>query len=260
MLSAAFIVLPSLVVLRTDWSGKINVHGSPDKGPAVLAMMLIGFAAAELVYLSGLIDWFYVRPHLRGVKGAVCVTSMKEWWRGVTKVWLIHRMLATLGGVAAAVAVVTLAANAWVKPVDDLAAGAIAGVATVLAGYYLTRAAPLVAIASNPPVQVGDVIQIAEEYNVHEAGKLREYFVVDISLEGVKLLQVGELDRIERSGRNSEREHDRTIDVADISRLLRRRRPVGRPCGEECQKLSRLCGCQAEWQPPLDEDNSERVR
>jgi hypothetical protein len=212
---AALLLLPVPVLLVT-WipgTGCIDITTSSHQA-IVLGMLLIATVAIYLVFISTLIDWFYVRPHLRGGCGTICATSMEERWRGVTRTWLFHRALATYGGIAAAIALAALAANTWVKPIDETVAGAIGAAATIMAGYYLTRAAPLLAIAINPPVQVGDVIEIAEEFNVHKPEHLREYFVVDVALEGVKLLQVEQGDRVPRDGPDAKRTHDRTVDEA----------------------------------------------
>ena len=150
-------------------------------------MLVIAAVAAYLIFMSTLMHSFYVLPHLRGGRGTICATSLEERWRAVTRIWLLHRAAATFGVIAGATALIALSANSWIRPIDETVAGVvIAAIATIIAGYYLTRAAPLLAMAINPPVQVGDVIQIAEEFNVHKPGELREYFVVDVALEGVK--------------------------------------------------------------------------
>lgn len=250
--SLLLLVLPAFPVIFVHGAtGFIDVAGS-DRQDVVLAMLLIATVAGYLVYVSTLMDWFYVRPYLRGGCGTVCATSLEERWRGITRVWLLHRAAAMLGVIAGITALVALAANSWIRPIDEVVAGVIAGVATIIAGYYLTRAAPLLAIAVNPPVQVGDVIEIAEEFNVHRPEDLREYFVVDVALEGVKLLQVQKGDRVPRSGPDAKRTHDRTVDVMEISKLLRGRRAV-RPCPGKCQRFTEHCACTSAWLPPADD-------
>jgi hypothetical protein len=244
------VVVPSLLVAAVPRAtGYLDVR-SGGHDAVVLAMVLIAIVSAELVFMSGLLDWFYVRPHLRGGLGTVCATSLDARWRNVTRVWLLHRAAATLGAIASITALVTLTANSWIRPLDETVAGAIAAVATIIAGYYITRTAPLLAIAINPPVQVGDVIEIAEEFNVREPDRLREYFVVDVALEGVKLLLVSKEGRVRREGRDAHRTHDRTVDVTDIAKLLRGRRPI-QPCPGECQKLTEYCECDSPWVPPV---------
>lgn len=255
--SFGLLVLPGLLIfiLKLVHSFRAIPHDEASRSIA-LAMLLIAIAAAILVYASTLTDWFYVRPYLSGGCGSICMTSLEDQWRGVTRIWLLHRALAVLGAIAAITALTTLAANTWIRPLDEVLAGAIGGIAAIVAGYYLTRAASLLAIAINPPVQVGDVIQIAEEFNVHEPGEPREYFVVDVALEGVKLLQLQRGDRIARQGPDAKRTHDRSVDVLEISKLLRGRRAV-RPCEGKCQLLTKHCGCKTSWLPtPKGEESA----
>jgi hypothetical protein len=244
------LAIPLLLVALISGAGFIDITEGSHRA-VVLAMLVIATVMSYLVFISTLTDWFYVLPHLRGGCGTICATSLEGVWRGVTRVWLLHRALATLGAIAGVTALVALAANSWVRPLDEIVAGVIAGVATIIAGYYLTRAAPLLAIAINPPVQVGDTIEIAEEFTVHKPEDLREYFVVDVALEGVKLLQVQESDHVPRDGPDARRTHDRTVDVMEISKLLRGRRAV-RPCRERCQRFSEHCACGSAWLPAVD--------
>ncbi len=247
-------VAPMLVVAFGPGAGFIDITES-DHRAVVLAMLVIATVTSCLVFISTLTDWFYVLPHLRGGRGTICASSLEGRWRGLTRVWLLHRAVATLGAIAGVTALVALAANSWVRPLDEVVAGVIAGVATVIAGYYLTRAAPLLAIAINPPVQVGDVIEIAEEFTVHKPEDLREYFVVDVALEGVKLLQVQEEDHVPREGPDARRTHDRTVDVMEISKLLRGRRAV-KPCRDRCQRFTEHCACDSAWLPAADGEAS----
>jgi hypothetical protein len=243
------LVFPWFVLVVFGEAGFVNVTKSKNQD-VILAMLLIAAVVVSLILVSTMIDWSYVRPRLRGHRGSICATSMKGQWRSVTRFWLLHRTVVMLAGIAGATALVALAANAWVRPFDEVIAGAIAAAATVVTGYYLTRAAPSLAIAFNPPVQVGDVIEIAEEFQVHEPEKLREYFVVDIAREGMKLLQLEGRNRVRRVGPDALRTHDRTIDALEITKLLRGRRPIG-PCASKCQLLTEFCDCKAGWLPPV---------
>jgi hypothetical protein len=239
------LVLPWLVLVVFHDAGFVNVTKTKNQH-VILAMLLIAATAVSLVLVSSMIDWSYVRPRLRGHRGSICATSMGGQWRSVTRFWLLHRTVVMLAGIAAATALIALSANAWVRPFDEVIAGAIAAAATVVTGYYLTRAAPSLAIALNPPVQVGDVVEIAEEFQVHEPEKLREYFVVDIAKEGMKLLQLEGRNRVRRIGPDAGRTHDRTIDALEITKLLRGRRPIG-PCTSKCQLLTAYCACKSGW-------------
>lgn len=248
---AVGLVAMALPVLIVDWAtgGKGFIGSVEDRRGVLLAMLLIAAVVAFLLLLSTLVDWAYVRPRLRGNYGAICATSMGGRWRLVTQVWIVHRSLVTLAGIGGVTALVALSANAWVKPIDETVAGAIAAVATIIVGFYLTRVPPMLAFAFNPPLQVGDVVEIAEEFRVHQPGRLREYFVVDVAREGVKLLQLREDDRVPREGPDADRTHDRMVDVLEVAKLLRGRRPMT-PCSEKCQKLTKECSCPRMWVRP----------
>jgi hypothetical protein len=248
LLGGFFLVLPWLELVVFGEGGVIGGDKAGDNHDLILAMLLISAMVAGLVGISSMIDWSYVRPRLRGHRGAICATSMDPQWRSLTRVWLLHRTFVMLIAIAGATALVALAANAWVRPIDETVAGAIAAAATVVTGYYLTRAAPSLAIAANPPVQVGDVIEIAEEFQVNEPDQLREYFVVDIAREGMKLLQLQGRSRVRRAGPDAKRTHDRTIDALEITKLLRGRRPVV-PCTSKCQFYTEYCDCKSGWAP-----------
>jgi hypothetical protein len=251
--------VPWVVLVFTSSSkGFIDITGSGHQS-AVLAMLVIAAVALYFVFFSTLIDWSYVRPRLRGAFGAICGTSMRKLWRRTTQIWLFHRAVAMFGGIAAITGLVALGANNWVRPIDETVAGVIATVATIIAGYYLTRAASVLAIAINPPIQVGDVIEIAEEFRVHQPGKLREYFVVDVAMEGAKLLQLGENDSVTRSGPDAGRTHDRTVDVLEIAKLLRGRRPAT-PCAPACRHLTEHCACISSWAPPDQAKETKKKR
>lgn len=244
---------PLVVVgLATDGNGFIG-HG--DKDVAVLAMLLIAAVTVYLMFLSTLVDWSYIRPRLRGNYGSICATSMRGQWRLVTQVWIVHRSVVTLAVIGGVTALAAISANTWVEPIDETVAGAIAAVATIIVGFYLTRLAPMLAIAMNPPLQVGDVVEIAEEFRVHQPGRLREYFVVDVAREGVKLLRLEAGDQISREGPDADRTHDRMVDVLEVARLLRGRRPMS-PCPDTCQMLTEECECPRMWvRPPKPKKN-----
>jgi hypothetical protein len=210
------IVFASLRIGRISTSVHFHSHGG-----AAVALALISLTAATLVFLSSAVDWFYVRPYLEMDDAAVTSTT----WRTLTRVRVTHRLLAVLGVLGAATAVVALSANTWIRPIDDTVAAVIAALATIIAGYYTARAAPLLAIATNPVVQITDVVELAEEFNISPKALERRYVVIDIAWEGVKLYEVTE------SGWRSDlrkrpRPYDRMVDVADIARLLRRRKPL----------------------------------
>src|SRR5215207_10131961 len=246
--SVIAILAPQLALDVLGLVGFVDLGGDHH---AVLAMTLIAVVVAEIIYLSSVIDWFYVRSHLLGSGGMVCCTSTGDPWRLVTRVRLAHRLAAVLGFIAGVTALVALAANQWIRPLDETAAGAIGGVAAVGAGYYLARAAPLVALATNPSVLICDVVSLAEEFNVPDNQHWRRYLVLDIGWEGVKLRDVTSWQSGTSLGQHIPPEpaasanakpppHDRMLDVADTSKLLRGRQPL-RTCHGPCHRWTGGC-------------------
>ena len=68
-----------------------------------------------------------------------CESSLHERWRSLTGIWLMHRLLATLGFVLGLTLVVTISVKNWVQNIDQTTAAAVAAAASLLAGFYLTR-------------------------------------------------------------------------------------------------------------------------
>ena len=75
--SLATLVLPGLIVFAFTLFQPFRAvpHDEASRG-ITLAMLLIADAAAILVYVSTLTDWFYVRPFLSGGRGSICATSL----------------------------------------------------------------------------------------------------------------------------------------------------------------------------------------
>lgn len=223
-----------------------------DGATTVYAMHIAAATALGIVYLSSLIDWFYVRPRLQGfaARPMPCERSGHECWRGVTRVWLLHRLLAMLAFVIGLTVVVALAAYRWIDGIDDALATAIAAAATILAGFYLTRATSTLALAIRPALHVGDKVRIAEPFNfTEEDGAAPYYYVVDVALEGVRLLRLDASDEIHASSAAATApaggqmpEHDRLIDISDVTKLVRARGrflPCTPPGG--CKRVNPLC-------------------
>jgi hypothetical protein len=221
-----------------DLFGKVGSIELGNGQPTVLAMMIVALCCSSLIYVSSLIDLVYVRPHLQGARGPVCRTSTNSIWYSVTRIRLVHRIGAMLGFIAGATVLVALAANHWIRPIDEVSAGVIGAVATVIAGYYMTRAAPLIALAMNPCLQLGDVVELAEEFNSPEPG--RRYFVVDIAWEGCKLLEVPSPGHAVDSSPPASHGWDRMVDISDVARLVRRRHRMAE-CRGSCRHLVEQC-------------------
>ena len=168
-----------------------------------------------------------------------CESSLHECWTSVTGIWLMHRLVATLGFVLGLTLVVTLAVKSWVQSIDQTTAAAVAAAASLLAGFYLTRARSVMAFSANPPLCVGDAVEVIDEQTEH----VRRYYVQDVSLEGIKLLEVTEGDHSPKRCDPVWPSHDRMLDLPDALKMLRTRRRFG-PCRgdqEGCKRVNPHC-------------------
>ncbi len=186
----------------------------------VFGMALLAAGVFGAMYLSSLVDWFYTGPRLRGDRDRLpCMDSLDPAWRTLTRYWLLHRVIAALIFVAAAVAIVAIAANRWVIGFSEVVAGVLAAAATIMAGFYLTRFAFAFGIVVNPPLQIGDRVQLAEPFSAPPL-LVTSYYVVDIAVEGIKLLELEWPNGVPvREDQN--RTYDRVLDLADVHKLLR---------------------------------------
>ncbi len=132
------------------------------------------------LWLSALIDWYWVLPRMAGIGCAPpCQTPYDGTWNSVTKVWLYHRAIATMvfvGGIAAIpgyFAVVT--ENAVFATVLTVVTF---GVPAVMS-EQVASAVRALRHGLNPPVPVGSIarVRLLDEQIV---------YIVDASLEGSK--------------------------------------------------------------------------
>jgi hypothetical protein len=216
-----------------------------DDRATVKAMLIIGAATLTALYASSLVDRYYILPRVSGGhwRGQMPCCDDHLRWKRVTRTWLLHRLLANLLFVGGGAVVLTVGVTHWVRGDEQTVATVVAAAATVLAGFYLTRTAPAIAQVVNPWIQVGDTIQLAEEFNVPAEAEFPKYYVVDVSLEGVKLRDLAGARLLRERSAPPRRTHDRVIDIPEISKLLRSR-PPGRPCTgrrEGCKAVNPYC-------------------
>lgn len=211
---------------------------------------LTGLAIPVAIYLSSLVDWCYTSPRLRGLGGYTkpCIDSTARHWRTLTQVWLAHRAVAFVavrGALAVAAAIGVVGVLPHVPPAT---ASLIGATAAVIASYYLNRVVAVFALATHPPMQVGDKIVLAEEYGTG-VDQRPSYYVVDVSMVGVQVLELGQQD--EPVAPTLQRTHDRAIPLEDIQRLLRARRRFS-GCVETCSRANPYCPLErgASTRPP----------
>jgi hypothetical protein len=171
-------------------------------------------------------------------------------WKGLTARWFMHRLLATLGFVLGLTVVVTITVKHWVVPNENqTTAAGIAAAATLLAGFYLTRTRAVIAFASNPALHVGDAVLIIDEGTQH----VRRYYVQDVALEGIKLLELTNEDTTRKVGDSTWPGHDRMLDLPDVLKVLRARdrfTPCGN-CAAQCKRVNPSCRFRPEIEATL---------
>lgn len=224
------------IIERVAESGAIEGKLWAWRGAAIVAT-----SAAASLYLSSLIDWCYVWPRLCGLGEVVhlpCQTSATARWRTLTQAWLTHRVAAYAIVRVSLIAVLAFITTGLHPHLSSTEASVVAAVAAAVLLYYLNRVITIGASVTNPPVHVGDKITLAEEFGTGVLNR-PTYYVVDVDINGVRLL---ELEGPHDLPRNAEvaRDHDRTISLDDVTRLLRTRDAFS-GCQGTCCKANKYC-------------------
>jgi hypothetical protein len=224
---AVLAAMPLVLTFQGIW------HPHEHDYVSVRAVVLSMAAGMAVIYLSSLVDRFFLRPRLSN-RDRACLTSLEGRWRANTQIWLLHRLAAFLAFRLAVAVSLAFVATAVLHNPSDATKSAIAGVVLFVVGYYISRITPIATLAINPPMYVGDKVVLAEEYTAASAHS--GYFVVDVALEGFKLLEVDEFDVLLH--KDDRRMHDRLLPITDVPRLLRSRhrfdgcRASDQGCGE----------------------------
>lgn len=150
-------------------------------------------AAFLSVWLSALIDWFWILPRLAGFglvdtpgqrgrrmhRPGPCQATHDDTWNSLTKVWLFHRSIATLffiGGLAAIPGYLTAATH-------DEAFKVVMGILTLGVPAVMSEqaAAAVKALTNglNPSAPVGSIMRI-------RMLEIVRVYLVDVSLQGSK--------------------------------------------------------------------------
>ena len=219
-----------------------GVVGEPGWGSPWLwrGLAIDGAVLFAAFYLSSLVDWCYVVPRLRGLgrlSGLPCQSSTLRRWEGVTRIWLAHRIAAYLVGRLGALAALVLLVARFHPKLSDSAVSAAATVVAALVVWYINRLVPIGGLVTNPPIQVGDKVILAEEFGTGVENR-PAYYIVDVAIEGVKLLELDEHDQ--PFGVGLDRGHDRSLSLADVGRLLRGRQRF-QGCSKECCRANKYC-------------------
>lgn len=231
LVAAAFALLVDEGTLHAAAGGSLWLW----RGLAIDATVIFG-----VFYLSSLVDWCYIVPRLCGlgaVAGLPCQSSTMAQWFSVTRVWLAHRIAAYLVGRVGGLTALGMLAARFHPQLNDSAVSAIATIVAALIVYYVNHVLPIGGLVTNPPIQVGDKVILAEEYGTGVKNR-PVYYIVDVAIEGVKLLELDEHDQ--PFGAGLDRGHDRSLGLADVGRLLRSRQRF-HGCDQKCCRASKYC-------------------
>ncbi|HEX6702419.1 MAG TPA: hypothetical protein VF101_16950 [Gaiellaceae bacterium] len=160
--------------------------GAVDWQRVVFGTIAIGIVVFALgLFVSALIDWYYVHPRLAGLTGpAPCETVGNGQRVGLTKIWYFHRLAATVivsGAILGVPSTIgTLVNSDAAKTACFFATLALTAVVLVTNKDYASG----VRFFKNPRVSVGDVVLLIRE---GWGGDPQRVYVLDVAVEGAKV-------------------------------------------------------------------------
>jgi hypothetical protein len=174
------------------------------ESPLVTKVFVVCFTTASAaVFISGLIDWYWILPRVSGVVcEAPCEVSGDERWTSLTNHWIFHR-LATEFIVSAAIVAFPTAmatgASSSAQPYWNVAAVVV----TASIAYREKFVVPAALNAGDARTKVGDVVRVRHESD--EEIRWSWAYVVDVSIRGAKVLV---LDGLTYTGEPFDRKAD----------------------------------------------------
>lgn len=221
-----------------------------DPAPAIwwftsgeVTALLTGLAMMfAIIFLSSLVDWYYIRPRIDGVVwDPPCRSSREDRWKRVTRRWYLHRGIASLSYSAYALLVSLIIMLMLVRRDEDVAGiiGGVSGIATVLlivVGDHWAQVRSVARFILSPAFYLGDDLSY-DGYRRRGRG-----FVLHVSVPLVKLvpldnvgLPTTDIEFVER--KNSELE-DGELNSQEAC-----------ACDGGCTKLNEECAAD---EPRLD--------
>jgi hypothetical protein len=185
------VFLAAAAVMFVVGNGDPLAHVSP-----ILEALILGaVVATTAIYVSSLVDWYWVLPRVGGMQrsGLIpCVNSGGERWSGVTSIWLFHRAVATALVTTVLAAVPGYLAGRTGTGGTESAAWVVFGSALAI-GYGSVSANVPAAFrqAFNPDIHVGDLVRLRTAV---EDNHLSDAYVADVSTQGVKCKPIADAD------------------------------------------------------------------
>lgn len=214
--------------------GATGIHILHIDTPLRVVQAVAGAASLALtaVFISGLVDWYWVLPRVGGLGDHLAPCEAPgERWKYPTAIWLLHRGLATALVVASIAAVPFFLATTLGSPMAK-AVLSVVGVA-VGAGMAALNQRGLASVtnAFNQPIYIGDTIFVNQPGEEDGAPvRRRRAYVVDISVQGLKYQY---LDRGEYTGPAFERKgHGPVLGGDEYRAIERAEKAMTIPCRE----------------------------
>jgi hypothetical protein len=207
-----------------------------DRGRFADALLLWATIAALGVFVSSLVDWYWILPKISGIVcKAPCEAPGKERWESPTGHWYFHRGVATLLVSGMATGVCGYMAATASDPGEAAIWGTIAVAIAGAVVKFNNEGLKALWYGFRPPIHVGDTI-LAE---VHAEGPVerRRAYVVDVSIQGVKykLLQDGQYKGPKFATKSDQGEISNE-DLAKVARL-----PAIAVCADGCTGVNWYC-------------------
>jgi membrane protein YqaA with SNARE-associated domain len=194
-------------------------------------------AITATLLVSSLLDWCLVRPRLRDRVERPCRRQPNEDWTSLTQRWLGQRIVAYLIIRTCALVLLTIGVLGTGVQLPSAVLSLLGGLAALLIAYFINNVVPIAGLVTNPQLLVGDRITLAEEYGTGVSAR-PAYYVVDVGIEGFKLVEVDDHDSPMRG--IARPQADRSLALKDVGRLLRARRDfLG--CAVACAQVDRHC-------------------
>ncbi|HEX2160636.1 MAG TPA: hypothetical protein VHF88_02335 [Thermoleophilaceae bacterium] len=167
-------------------AGALDLAPLDGQGRFVDAVLLCSTVGALGVFVSSLVDWYWILPKVSGIVcPAPCEAPGGERWESPTGHWYFHRGVATLlvSGMATGICGYMAATT------DDQGEAAIWGVVALVAistavVKFNEQGIKALWYGFSPPIHVGDTI-LAERHTEGPVERRRAY-VVDVSLQGAR--------------------------------------------------------------------------
>jgi hypothetical protein len=207
----------------------------------VQAFLVAGAAALSAVFISSLVDWYWILPRIGGLGDheAPC-EAPGERWKYPTAIWLLHRGLATALVVAIIAAVPLYLAgilgSTSTKTILSVVALAVGGGMATLNQKGLAS----LTSAFNQPIFVGDTVLVNQPGEGEGAPVVRRRaYVVDVSVQGLKYQY---LEGDDYNGPPFERKGHGPVERSnEYQAITRTEGALAVPCREYCKGVNWYC-------------------